>query len=54
MRDRDDGAYRRIPHDGSVRPGGGVGHLFIPAGNALCIVTTGAAAPQGFVAYVQQ
>jgi|SRR5580704_3207485 hypothetical protein len=32
----------------------GVGHLFIPAGNALCIVTTGAAAPQGFVAYVQQ
>ena len=32
----------------------GVGHLFIAAGNALCIVTTGAAAPQGFVAYVQQ
>lgn len=32
----------------------GVGHLFIPAGNALCIVTTGAAASQGFVAYVQQ
>ena len=32
----------------------GVGHLFIPAGNALCIVTTGAAAPQGFVAYAQQ
>jgi hypothetical protein len=32
----------------------GVGHLFIPAGDALCIVTTGAAASQGFVAYVQQ
>jgi hypothetical protein len=32
----------------------GVGHLFIPAGNGLCIVTTGGAAPQGFVAYVQQ
>lgn len=32
----------------------GVGHLFIPAGNALCIVTTGAAASQGFVAYAQQ
>jgi hypothetical protein len=32
----------------------GVGHLFIPAGSALCIVTTGAAASQGFVAYVQQ
>jgi hypothetical protein len=32
----------------------GVGHLFIPAGNALCIVTTGAAASQGFVAYVQK
>ena len=32
----------------------GVGHLFVPAGNALCIVTTGAAASQGFVAYVQQ
>ena len=32
----------------------GVGHLFIPAGNALCIVTTGAAGSQGFVAYVQQ
>jgi hypothetical protein len=32
----------------------GVGHLFIPASNALCIVTTGAAAPQGFVAYAQQ
>jgi hypothetical protein len=32
----------------------GVGHLFIPAGNALCIVTTGAAGSQGFVAFVQQ
>jgi hypothetical protein len=32
----------------------GVGHLFVPTGNALCIVTTGAAASQGFVAYVQQ
>ena len=32
----------------------GVGHLFVPSGNALCIVTTGAAASQGFVAYVQQ
>jgi hypothetical protein len=32
----------------------GVGHLFIPVGNALCIVTTGAAASQGFVAYAQQ
>jgi hypothetical protein len=32
----------------------GVGHLFIPASNALCIVTTGAAASQGFVAYAQQ
>jgi hypothetical protein len=32
----------------------GVGHLFVPTGNTLCIVTTGAAAPQGFVAYVQQ
>jgi hypothetical protein len=32
----------------------GVGHLFIPAGYGLCIVTTGAAATQGFVAYVQQ
>jgi hypothetical protein len=32
----------------------GVGHLFIPASNALCIVTTGTAAPQGFVAYAQQ
>lgn len=32
----------------------GVGHLFVPASNGLCIVTTGAAASQGFVAYVQQ
>ena len=32
----------------------GVGHLFIPASNALCIVTTGAAASQGYVAYTQQ
>jgi hypothetical protein len=32
----------------------GVGHLFIPAGKALCVVTTGAAASQGFVAYAQQ
>jgi hypothetical protein len=32
----------------------GVGHLFIPAGNALCVVTTGAAGSQGFVAYAQQ
>ena len=32
----------------------GVGHLFIPAGYALCIVTTGAAASQGYVAYTQQ
>jgi hypothetical protein len=32
----------------------GVGHLFVPAGNALCIVTAGAAASQGFVAYSQQ
>jgi hypothetical protein len=32
----------------------GVGHLFVATGNTLCIVTTGAAAPQGFVAYVQQ
>jgi hypothetical protein len=32
----------------------GTGHLFIPAGNALCIVTGGAAASQGFVAYAQQ
>ena len=32
----------------------GVGHLFIPAGNALCIVITGVAAPQGFLAYTQQ
>ena len=32
----------------------GIGHLFVPSGNALCIVTTGAAASQGFVAYVQQ
>jgi hypothetical protein len=32
----------------------GIGHLFIPAGNALCIVTAGAAAARGFVAYAQQ
>jgi hypothetical protein len=32
----------------------GAGHLFVPAGYALCIVTTGAAASQGFVAYAQQ
>jgi hypothetical protein len=44
------GAYPTVAQFGRA----GVGHLFIPAGNALCIVTTGAAASQGFVAYVQQ
>jgi hypothetical protein len=44
------GAYPAMAQFGRA----GVGHLFIPAGNALCIVTTGAAASQGFVAYVQQ
>jgi hypothetical protein len=44
------GLYPTTPQFGRA----GTGHLFIPAGNALCIVTTGAAAPQGFVAYVQQ
>jgi len=44
------GAYPTVAQFGRA----GVGHLFIPAGNALCIMTTGAAAAQGFVAYVQQ
>jgi hypothetical protein len=44
------GVYPTTPQVGRA----GVGHLFIPTGNGLCIVTTGAAASQGFVAYVQQ
>jgi hypothetical protein len=44
------GAYPTAAQSGRA----GVGHLFIPVGNALCIVTTGAAASQGFVAYVQR